>query len=130
MEDYTIKAATLKKIISRIGECLGSLERASDALQAGVPAPDGFMSASDVVVELSFSADDVDEVFGGETVSEKRDAIMAVSGAAHILQVFANSEAAETMSRAQAGQLAASLSKAAKIIDTHANRATLYGGAI
>lgn len=106
------KAETIREVVGRVDE--------------GEPMDEAVYLLSDEYCDLLFDIDALDEALDLGYAQEKADAIISVAGVATVLSNYADHDGSVTMGAAQARQMAKTLMQAAKTMDNHANRSTLF----
>ena len=120
--------AELFRIAHSLSDKAETIREAATSVHEGKPMDEALYLLSDEYCDLVFDLDALDEALGLGCVQEKTDAIISVAGVASMLTHYADHDGCVTMGAAQARQMADTLMRAAKTMDNHANRCTLFGG--
>lgn len=118
----------LSRIAQSLSDKAETIREAVASVDEGKPMDKALYLLSDEHCDLCFELDALDEALELGYVQEKTDAIISVAGVASMLNHYADHDGSVTMGAAQAHQMADTLMRAAKTMDNHANRCTLFGG--
>lgn len=127
MEEYKMSAEAVSRSIKNIEEATDDLKTALEAVCEGFMGDHEAMLISDAVISLSYDADDIDDVFSVGYAERKHEALVSVLGVAHVLASFDGERGSAGISSKAAARLSATLTKAARYLDKHANRGQLFG---